>query len=610
MYEPTFRPTVAESVSFFVVMAIISYQMAVRNPSHARNDSEKSNRYYHYCLSQLGELLKDTQLPSLQAMAMILIHARNLPKPGYSWGLSKLVLTRVVELNYHRSASKLDVTHFQQFNPLEVELRKRIFWVVYEKVVMSGLKLGRPMPMDMSDLDIEFPEAILDEEISEQGILGNRSGRCTFWIGLQVIRQVPLWVDLYNNIIKVRKPASEYTQHLEILDTRIIEWKAQSDADFAKETMDGNLQVASSFAQTWFAEYRLLLHHPHLCTSKDPQVLESNLEICHDASLSLLQIIQALFEKFRGADFTWHSTVVYVLAAGMSIEYYQQRQQQLTPEIFKNMQQELSDWLKVMKGAGAVLGSGDQLLKFFKPLVETCLRDSQNVLIASTALQNGHQESIQQSRPNLTPAQSVPAYQPLYGDSGTNQMFPTNSRRSSMAFPLDNSTMSQPSQKSIPSFITQYDYAQEAQRRTSTSTATNTAHDIVSSYPSSTSPQYAQLSSLSSSTNLPTASPVQTSKSTLMYPAVNMPQSLPPPPTYSNNLSSSTIKQEHQQQQHHPANTLLSLSQAGLPAGAAGLNMMEDTLHLGGSTTNGFNLGSTATGTGGMWPNTIFQNGT
>lgn len=564
MYKEDFRPTAPEKVMFFVVMAIITHQMAVRNPSMAKVEFEKSNQYFHYSLSHFSDLMKDPSLLSMQALAMLLVHARNLPKPGYSWALSKIALTRAVEMNMHRSVTKLDLKASQQFNPLEVEIRKRVFWVILKKVVTSGVKLCRPMPMDMSDLDIEFPEALLDSEISEHGIVEHRSGRCNFWTGLHVIRQIPLWIDLYNNIIKRRKPAAEYIHDMQNLEARLVEWKKQCDEDYAKEAVDGHLQVATYFAETWYAEFRLSLHHPLLCTSTSPEVMERNLDLCHEAALNLLRVVQALFEKFKGADFTWHTTVMYVLAAGLSIDYYSQRKSQVTPELFRTMDQELRQWLHMMKIAGAVLGSGDQLIKFFRPLVDKCLKESQSILIASTALRDGTQPdtSYQGLSAHSTPNGTPYTQQISRGSPADSAYKPSDVHRFSNGYSGEPTGHHESPKLPPPTYTPTYDHPKYLPRPTN--------------FHSPPRMSYTQ-DSIAPSVNAPYLPLNASAPQGMACPSVNASPYGGPGPI--------KMEQSHQ----HPANTLLDLSLSGYGAG-----------------NNGFlDDGTTA----GMWPNIIWHNG-
>lgn len=315
---------------------------------------ELSSQYYHYALSFFKDLLRDSSLASMQALNLLLIHSRNLPKPGNSWGLSTLILNRCIDLNYHRSSHKAHL----RGGLLEIELRKRVFWSTLSITISVAIKLGRPMPMRMEDIDVEMPLAVEDSELSEQtGIVSSLSGKCNFRPAYFIYQQCSLLVTLYNKIMSVQLPEADYIQTLESLESDITKWEREYDLESARDEQDeGNFKVKALFISTWAAETRLLLHHPSFCMTNSPEIREKSLEICHQSSLTLLQNLQCLFDKFRGADFTWHMTVTFVLAAGMAVYVHDQRKQSMTRERYTNMQHELRGWLRIMSSADKIIG--------------------------------------------------------------------------------------------------------------------------------------------------------------------------------------------------------------------------------------------------------------
>lgn len=128
-----------------LVLAIFTYQMAIRNPSIHQEKLAESNRLYFYSLDFYPELLLGDSLASMQALALFLVHARNLPKPGNSWNLSTTVLRRAVELDYHRSSNKI-VLPAEQKSALAIELRKRVFWSILGIQVTVAVKMGNLSP--------------------------------------------------------------------------------------------------------------------------------------------------------------------------------------------------------------------------------------------------------------------------------------------------------------------------------------------------------------------------------------------------------------------------------------------------------------------------------
>ena len=128
-YDQNSILTIAEQVQVVVVFAILAHQTAVRNHVQAAEKFEESHRYLHYALTHHNELVHDPSLASMQAMALLLVHFRNLPKPGVSWAFCHKVLVRAIELEYHRDPDKINLPENER-DPLSKELRIRVFHAI------------------------------------------------------------------------------------------------------------------------------------------------------------------------------------------------------------------------------------------------------------------------------------------------------------------------------------------------------------------------------------------------------------------------------------------------------------------------------------------------
>lgn len=434
-----------------VVLAIFAYQMAIRNPPMRQEKLAESNHLYHYSLSFYSEMLLGDSLANMQALALFLVHARNLPKPGNSWSLASMILARAVELNYHRSSTKIVLPPEQQ-NLLAIELRKRVFWSILSIQVTIAVKMGRPMAISLRDMDVELPLAVQESELTELGVL-SRPGNCDFWGHIFLCRKIPILMDLYNNVVRVRRPAAEYCRAVGELDAQITKWRHDWDRDTADQTRSGSYQIATHLINIWYAEFRIILHHPRLCTSEAAEVRERNLDICLEASRKMLRTLLSLIVEFKGADFTWHFISGYVLAFGMTMHVYNKRRERSIGESLKKMRNELQSWLFVMQSAdhytskfrllvlrlssSSYAGSGDHLLKFFQPRAQQCLDDAQNVVTASEALRDGGHHSAQcQGQPADAPTRAegqaqhtYPASEPYYSDNVVTHPIRTNTAR-------------------------------------------------------------------------------------------------------------------------------------------------------------------------------------
>lgn len=87
-----------------------------------------------------------------------------------------IALRSALRLGLHRKFTA-------KFNPVEQELRKRIFWVIRKMDVYASTLLGLPLMLSDDDIDQEYPLAIDDEFITPEGILPSLPDRTPLMAG-------------------------------------------------------------------------------------------------------------------------------------------------------------------------------------------------------------------------------------------------------------------------------------------------------------------------------------------------------------------------------------------------------------------------------------------
>ncbi len=373
--------TIAERVQVLVVLAIIAQQTAVRNHAISAEQFDNSHQYLHAALGYYRDVYHDMSLPAMQALTLIVVYFRNLPKPGVTWSFSNQVLVRAIELKYNRDPDKIELPPNQQ-TVLAKELRKRVFHSLFGICVTTGCRVGLPAPWHFQHFDVPLPTALKDDELSADGIAQQRSGACEFHPCLSLSRQLPLLTELHNNIISVRRPEHEYLQVVDALNTKILAWKQDWD-DSVKNSEDLSTQYSTHLMEQWTAEYQLNLHHPSVCTSTNPDVMEKNLDVCHKAAKKLLSAFHTLSSKYKAVDFTWHSTVAYATGFGVTLFIYKRRKSPVSREQYNSMCNELKGWMTLMAYADLVLRTGNHLQRLFEPRVKA-LEDEYRRFIAGS----------------------------------------------------------------------------------------------------------------------------------------------------------------------------------------------------------------------------------
>jgi Fungal specific transcription factor domain len=76
-------------------------------------------------LPYFPDLLHEPGLSELQALILLMVYLIGIYKMGHLWHLSRIVSAVAFELGLHRSDA-----NWSNFNPLEREMRKRVYFLI------------------------------------------------------------------------------------------------------------------------------------------------------------------------------------------------------------------------------------------------------------------------------------------------------------------------------------------------------------------------------------------------------------------------------------------------------------------------------------------------
>ena len=264
-----------------------------------------------------------------------------------------------IELGLHRSSKRWAPDAMP--NPLDIEMRKRTFWgLLAIHVTLSG-KLGRPMPFRMEDFDVEIPEPIDDDLLSENGLDTSRPGKCLHIIGLQAFRLVPLYMEMYSTIYAVRRLPDNYVSEVDALEAKLRAWKEGLPADLMKGEAGENEQEGRVFflySQVWALEFRLLLRHPSVSLTNDSTFNAESMRVCVESSRQMLGVVRQL-QKFKSLDTTWYNSAVYVMAITTTLFAQWDKRNEISAADLAALREEMDIWLDIMGDVGSLLGKFD-----------------------------------------------------------------------------------------------------------------------------------------------------------------------------------------------------------------------------------------------------------
>ena len=236
-------------------------------------------------------------------------------------------------------------------------MRKRIFWSVFSLHVTIAGVLGRPLQLRTKDWDIEMPEAVDDELLSESGIDRTRPGKCSFLVGMVYLPAVEIMTDMYNSIYTAQRSPRTYADTVRSLEKRIDDWVARWPAKFRESMADENDpgHMHAHYLGTAPCHMRLLLRHPSLSLTNDANMIAENLSSCLDTSRVLLRHIKQI-QKFKSLDGTWYSTSLYILAISTTLFAHWERRDSITTASLGELRSEMTSWLSIINDLGQLLG--------------------------------------------------------------------------------------------------------------------------------------------------------------------------------------------------------------------------------------------------------------
>jgi hypothetical protein len=118
---------------------------------------EEDDKAWGFIKNALGvytELsMRNTDLMSVQALMGIALFMQGTPNPQPSFLLIATALRVAHSIGLHRRGTGFEL------NPIEIEQRKRVFWIAYILDKDLSLRSGRPPVQNDDDMNVELPDA-------------------------------------------------------------------------------------------------------------------------------------------------------------------------------------------------------------------------------------------------------------------------------------------------------------------------------------------------------------------------------------------------------------------------------------------------------------------
>ncbi|KAF2755275.1 hypothetical protein EJ05DRAFT_442644 [Pseudovirgaria hyperparasitica] len=348
--DSSFQPTAAQTAIIHMILAMIKYQISTRNTQP--DLLGEAHKHYLFAISHFPDLLLSHTLEDVQALALLSIHMRNLPKPGAAWLVTSIAFTVAIELGLHRSTKSW--VESTQMSQQMVELRKRVFWALFALLIGLSGRLGRPMPLRPEDIDVEFPLPLNDTDEGDGKPLEKFSD-CSFQIGLRTPGLANVVHKMYSTIYSIRQSPQTYERTVRNIETELAKWRESMPKEFAADVDGGEHYIFARYTLCWEQEVKLLLHHPAVCTSTNPDFAEYNMSACLQAARDLVHVVDEL-RQYKSLDIPWVNVIVYLAAIFTTLYIYTQHKKTVTSQEVTDLQADMDVWIQVLEAIGEIYG--------------------------------------------------------------------------------------------------------------------------------------------------------------------------------------------------------------------------------------------------------------
>ena len=208
----------------------ISHRLRVMSNLVPQAEDEKAWAYLKNAMGVFSELtMRNTDLLSVQALLGMALFMQGTPNPQPT----SLLIAAAIRLSHSIGLHKRG-TGFN-LNPIEIEQRKRVFWIAYMLDKDLCLRSGRPAAQDDDDMNVELPDADPPDNIGNIPLADGKGKMNLFRVICEfTVIESNVYKRLYSTKA-TKQSAGELLNTIGELDQELEEWKDKIPIDFRPE---------------------------------------------------------------------------------------------------------------------------------------------------------------------------------------------------------------------------------------------------------------------------------------------------------------------------------------------------------------------------------------
>ncbi|KAI0521553.1 fungal-specific transcription factor domain-containing protein [Xylaria bambusicola] len=270
-------------------------------------------RYYMTALQYFEKIQVESSIQGLQCILLLLIFAMQSSTVRLDvWCLNYQCIASVLDLGLQRA-----VTGSSGISKLDLEMRTRIFWVVYTLDRTIATMMGRPIGLRDEACDFRLPADLSDADIGNESIpaptSSNTSTHMTYAIHLFKLAKINSEIKYVANSVNPNAPSYAYPAIIDInawqrdVLAKLDQWAASVPA--ARNAND----YSHAMLLLRYHSVRMLLLRP---SPNIPRPDHDALRHCYSSAEESIQLHSELYKKNLLVHnwITFHSAVLSTIA--------------------------------------------------------------------------------------------------------------------------------------------------------------------------------------------------------------------------------------------------------------------------------------------------------
>ncbi|KAL4728600.1 hypothetical protein ACLX1H_005351 [Fusarium chlamydosporum] len=208
----------------------IAHRLRVMSNLVPQDEDEKAWGYLKNAMGVFPELtMRNTDLLSVQALLGMALFLQGTPNPQPTFLLVSAAMRLAQSIGLHKRGTGFNL------NPIEIEQRKRVFWIAYMLDKDLCLRAGRPPAQDDDDMNVELPDADPADNIGNIPLADGKGKMNLFRVMCEFATiESEVYKRLYS-VSATKQSDGELLNTIGELDQKLEEWKDSIPIDYRPE---------------------------------------------------------------------------------------------------------------------------------------------------------------------------------------------------------------------------------------------------------------------------------------------------------------------------------------------------------------------------------------